>query len=499
MGAFSQLNEMIRQLAGPRGMELTRDESRLLLQYGSELQWYQYKQNSPPPQEQARWQQPRAQYEKDPALRDELLQKLFSAEFRAAFRAGRLATPEEQAAAREEIDRPMREQRERALSGVVNPAPMSQRDWARCLAVGNSENTCLRRLDEGTVLSESGKKMMDSLGGMFGLTEDKSEQVSPGLALAGAYSGEGGLRMAFGEAGAASVRCGQIIAPAGYKVERLGNQLQVKLMAAQATGARLDKMLAAGYDASVSGSGDPERWQSQRIAMSVRADGKLSGAGPLKVTGPVQVGWREGTRTYYSGGVPIRSEPVREPVYENQTVTCTLGVLTPAGKVSAVEAGARPEEMLAGVHGIGNVMDTMQEALSAKSLDEVKNAPQTAAVRDPDPGLRMQGRYAAQGGLDIEFLHNAAVVGCQQAAFARDYSVSASAGRIMVTIQNGAAPFALELKPDGKLAGSGTAKLEGRVLAGMDVNAHPVFQQASETCSLGVLAPGEAGGAGQAR
>jgi hypothetical protein len=265
--------------------------------------------------------------------------------------------------------------------------------------------------------------------------------------------------------------------------------LQARLVTVQATGARLDKMLAAGYNASVSASADPERWQDQRIAMSLRADGGLAGSGPIKVTGPVQVGWRDGTRTYYRGGVPVRTEPVREPVYENRTVTCTLGVLAPAGKVSAVEAGARPEEMLAGVHGIGNVMDTLQEALSAKSLEELKNASKTAAARDPDPGLRMQGRYASQGGLDIEFLHQAAVAGCRQAAFARDYTVSATAGRILVTIQNGATPIVLELKPDGTLAGSGTAKLEGRALMGMDVNAKPVFRVASDTCTLGILKP----------
>jgi hypothetical protein len=489
MGAFSQLNAMIKQLAGPRGLDLTRDENSLLSEYGAEWQWYQYKQNAPPPQEQARWGQLRTQYEKDPALREELLQKLFSSDFRNAYRAGTLVTKETQTAALDEINRPLREQEARRASGVVNPAPMSPREWARCLAVGNSENTCLRRLDEGTVLSESGRKVMDNLGGMFGLQEDKSEQVTPGLTLAGAYSGDGGLRLAFGGVAAASVRCGKVIAPAGYRVERQGNQLQVRLMAVQATGARLDKMLAAGYDASVSASADPERWQGQRVAISVRADGKLSGSGPVKVTGPVQVGWRDGTRTYYQGGVPVRSEPVREPIYENQTVTCALGVLTPTGKVSAVEAGARPEEMLAGIHGIGNVMDTMQEALSAKSLEELQNAPKTAAARDPDPGLRMQGHYAAQGGMDIEFLHTAAVVGCKQAAFPRDYKVAATASRIEVTIQNGAAPIALELKPDGTLVGSGAASLGGKILAGMNVNARPVFQQASETCSVGVLRP----------
>ncbi|MEW5977633.1 MAG: hypothetical protein AB1898_17705 [Acidobacteriota bacterium] len=509
MGAFSQLSDMINQLAAPRGLERTPDETRLFRIYGAERQWYQYKQNAPPTQEQARWQQLQQQYEKDTALRDEMLQKLFAAEFRAAYRDGRLATKEMQMAALDEINRPLREQRERAMSGVVNPAPMSQRDWARCLAVGNSENTCLRRLDEGTVLSESGRKVMDTLGGMFGLSEDKSERVAPGPALAGAYAGAGELRMAFGAAGAASIRCGNIISPAGYRVEWQANQVQVRLVATLATGIRLDKMLAAQYHASVSPSADPERWQDQRIALSIRADGKLAGAGPIRVTGPVAVGSRtveERRRVDLQsweavGNIKAQRDPVTNsyyemrtvtssvPVYENRTITCTLGVLTPLGKVSDVEKTMRPEELLGGVHGIGQVMDPLRNVLNAASVDDLKNLSKTMADRDPDPGLRMQGRYAGPGDLDIEFLHQAAVVGCRQAAFPRDYTVAMSASRILVTIQNGATPITLELKPNGMLAGSGSARLEGRALVGMDVNAKPVFRPLSDSCTIAMLEP----------
>jgi hypothetical protein len=341
-------------------------------------------------------------------------------------------------------------------------------------------------------LTDSGAKVMDTLGAMFGLGEDKSATVAPGLALAGAYSGQAGLRMSFGAAGTASVRCGELIAPAGYKVERQANQIQVRLVARQATGVRLDKMLAAQYDAPVSETGDPERWQGQHIVLPLRADGSLNGAGPLKVTAPVQVGTRQGTKTvtvYTDIGKITREEPATVAVYENRTVTCALGVLTPAGKVSAIEAGIEAMDLLAGVHGIGQIMDPLNSVFSAASEDELKNLSAAMANRDPNPGLRMQGRYAAPGGVDIEFLHNGAVVGCKQAAFARDYKVSVNANRVLVSIPNAGSELSLELGPDGTLSGSGAAKLEGNALAGLDANNRPVFQPVSEACALGVLKP----------
>jgi hypothetical protein len=64
-----------------------------------------------------------------------------------------------------------------------------------------------------------------------------------------------------------------------------------------------------------------------------------------------------------------------------------------------------------------------------------------------------------------------------------------SGNRVLVTVQNGGSEIALELRPDGALAGSGTAKLVGNALAGMDANSRPVFQTVSETCPVDVLSP----------
>jgi hypothetical protein len=87
MGAFWQLMEVIKALAGPRNAsgELTKDEERLLSEYFHAWQRYQYRENLPPIRDRPRWDRLRAAYETDPALLDELLRRLFSPEFRAAF------------------------------------------------------------------------------------------------------------------------------------------------------------------------------------------------------------------------------------------------------------------------------------------------------------------------------------------------------------------------------------------------------------------------------
>jgi hypothetical protein len=484
MGAFWQLQEIIKEMSGLRWTTngLTADEKRLLGQYAVAYQLAGQPYASTP--DRARWYQMHALYETSQSFRDDLFGKLLSPALRDQWAQTKGDT-------RARVDASKQAQEadfQRFRAGIARDAPMSQREWAHCLA-GYSESYCLKRMDERAMF----KGGLETLGGMFALTEDRTETAStrPGLALAGAYSGQGGLMIAFGAAATASVHCAGVIAPAGYRVERQGNQVQVRLTARQATGIRADKALAAQYDASVSRTDDPEQWQGQRVILSLRADGTLAGTGPLKVTGPVAAGSLHGTKTttvYTGTGQVTREEPVTQVVYEDRSVPCTFGILRPTGKVSAVEKGTSGPDLLSGVQGIRALTARVTDPLlsGARTVDELKNP---VAKSDPDPGLRMQGRYSAEGGLDIEFLHNAAVVGCKQAAFPRDYTVSLSANRVLVSIQNPAGPMVLELRPDGKLFGSGTVELEGRVLAGLDVNNHPVFQQASETCSLGVFDP----------
>jgi len=488
MGAFWQFQEIIKEMSGVRWATnaLTADEKRVLAQYAAAYQEAARPYASSP--DRAKWYQIHALYETNEQFREHLFSAWLSPAIRDQWAQVRGDT-------RARVDSSKQAQEEafqRARAGTARDAPWSQREWARCLAIGNTENVCVKRLRDRTLLTDSGRPVLDSIQGMFGLSEDSSEEVTPGLAPAGVYSGTGGFRMGFGAAGVASVKCGDIITPANYLVEWTGNTLEVRLIAVRATGIRDDRVLASGHNASIATSADPEKWQDQRIVLSIRADGKLSGSGPIKVTGPVRVGTKHGTKTvttYTATGKATREEPIVVAVYENRTVTCALGLLTPTGKVSAVETGTAPNEILGGVHGVGQVGEALHSAFTATSVDDLKNLSKTMAERDPDPGLRMQGRYTGAGGLDIEFLQKQAVVGCGRAAFPRAYSVAASGSRVVVTIQNNGMPMTFELKPDGTLVGSSAATFEGRALVSLDVNTRPVFQAVSDACSAGVLEP----------
>lgn len=354
-------------------------------------------------------------------------------------------------------------------AGIANPAKMSQREWARCLARGSSEAACLQTLE---MYQSGGQAVFNLLDNIAPVTE-KAETSAPGLALSGAYSGQGGLSMGFSGLESASVRCGKVPALARYRLNHEGNQISVRLLSNEP-------------------GKDPNLWQGQRIVLSLRTDGSLTGTGPIRVTGPVQVGTRQATKEQYANRNGTwtdykppefaectfnctRTVTYSAPVYENRTVACTLGVMSLTGPVASVEGG------------VGGVNEVFMDAMT--NIIQGRGTSQSMAAKTPKPGVRMRGRYASQDGLDIEFHPVSAVVGCRQVAFPRDYTVSASGGRVLVTIQNGAAPIVLELRTDETLTGSGSAKLEGKALMGMDVNARPVFQPASDTCTVGVLKP----------
>lgn len=85
--AFWHLMWIIRDLNGPRDayQQVTPDAQRLINMYSSNLTWYSLKENAPPPQESQRWAKLREFYENDPVFLDEVLQQLFSPEFRAGY------------------------------------------------------------------------------------------------------------------------------------------------------------------------------------------------------------------------------------------------------------------------------------------------------------------------------------------------------------------------------------------------------------------------------
>jgi hypothetical protein len=91
------------------------------------------------------------------------------------------------------------------------------------------------------------------------------------------------------------------------------------------------------------------------------------------------------------------------------------------------------------------------------------------------PGLRLNGTYAASGGLKIEFRNNS-----------EGYLVVPEGGQLVVKFQNSTGPLSLVLQPSGTLTGSGNIDVEGRrAIQGADGGVD--YLQRNARCELGTL------------
>jgi hypothetical protein len=477
MGGFWQLQQIIRDLSGPRVYrnQLTVDENRLIGAYAGGYQSAEQPYASLAGPERMKWFQMHSFYEVDDRFREELFKQFLSPALLAEYtkaKADQNATrqanrqAEEQAMkARQQAAKMERDQAEAQLQALTKQQqqPEWQRRLTRCVAAGRSETQCFTE--------EVGKGFGEILP-LF-----NNAPPPPGLALAGAYSQPGGFGIWFYPEHAV-VTCTDVRAEAGYAVEMKENQVQVRLVASKTVGfVKLNEDLMKALPQS----SKPDEWQNQRIVFSFRPDGKMTGSGPINVTGMEQTGTEQkGTRTVYNEfGLAIRTEPITEPVYKARTARCTLGTLSPAGPSPAVGS---------------------MSTLTATALNLASGGADKAAGKMPPPGFRINGRYFGQTSFDVEFFPESVLLTCRQAVVARDYTASVSGNRIVVNIQNGATPLALDFRPDGTLSGSGPVQVSGRVMLGQKervenglVIRDPVFQPITDTCTLGALTPSQPG------
>ncbi|HLL77030.1 MAG TPA: hypothetical protein VK421_17375 [Pyrinomonadaceae bacterium] len=473
MGAFWQLQKIIETLSGLRWTrgQLTPDEGRLVgqyrLGYSTAEQSYAHIKSSPSHPDKAKWFKMHSFYEVDEDFREELFKLFFSPAFREQYfsvKGETRAFVDQRKAARAQALK--EEQQQQAQAQREFERTYKQPEWkrkvARCIASGRSEAQCFSE--------QIGGEVDGYLSSRLGLNLRRPA----GLWMSGVHAAPGGLSVAFGLEGA-HITCKGVPASADYAVRQEGGQLQIRLLEDPA---------------------GPDVWQGQRVALTVRPDGRLSGAGLLKVSGKVvvghsrQTGWEEqritpsqaptasNVRRDVAGNLLGEVQVTRDvPIYAPKTEQCALGVMTPKPGV------------------------TGQAAIGAM----IESATSGAPVKAPPPGLRMTGNYTGQGGFEIEFHPDSAVLGCREAVVARDYTVTANAGRVLVNIQHGGAPLALELRPDGALSGAGQVQVSGRVMVGSNrrvdentrlVTHDPVFQPVSDTCGVGVLTPAQGGSAG---
>jgi hypothetical protein len=103
------------------------------------------------------------------------------------------------------------------------------------------------------------------------------------------------------------------------------------------------------------------------------------------------------------------------------------------------------------------------------------------------PGLRLNGTYAAQGGLSIDFRWDSATLECGQADNSEGYSVVPEGGHLVVKFDNNTGPFSLILQPNGTLAGQGTVDVAGRSIRQGTGNNPNYYVPVNARCAVGTL------------
>ena len=486
IGAFYQLEEIIKALSGPREFRgLTPDEQRVLGAYQvAEYNVTQAADKSFPapagfqvfsdqhPYRFSRWDR-RFGVEGIQTL-SLFLSPIMKAQFDSIV-AGDNARRE---ARRKEYTNPQANS-----NSNTQPASSARAGTTtatrKCVESGRSIRNCMSENMNAGMNELMGVNLKDLLG-----------PETPGLRMTGDYASATGFRLIF-QPKTVAVICHGVGTPVPYSVELAGTQALVKI-----------------------------QYGSSPIVYSLKPDGKLAGSGgPIKVTGQVPSGshteqttgmttqttarerqlapgeQRDYPNATQNGQVWTVKEDATELVYGptgsrrvidfvTRTTNCSLGVLSPVG------ASPLPPDLdndMGILIAIGAGVGAMMQG---KSIGEAsKEMLQPGDM--PAPGLRMTGNYVGQTGFGITFHPESATLSCGEAAHALHYSIDRTATQTFLKIQDNENPLTMQLKPDGSLVGEGAIQVNGRVITGSTNDPNNPFTYAPRVarCSVGTLTP----------
>lgn len=343
--------------------------------------------------------------------------------------------------------------------------PGSKAEFRRCVESGRTLRRCYH----------------ESLGNgfeqLFGINPNQPLPVPPGLRMTGDYASPNGFRVIFEPNGATMV-CRGVSAPRPYTVEVRDIQTLVTIQN-----------------------------ESKPVVFSLRRDGKLSGSGPIRVTGQVAAGshtqqtmgmtTQQTTRTKELTPLEAQNYPdaqqngqvftVRENAtelvygptgtqtvsdYVTKTTDCNVGFMSPIG------ASPLPNELVSagGINPVGvltSIGAGLGELMKGGNMEEAaKEMLSPAAEKTIAPGLRMNGRYASSTGFTLNFHPESVTFGCGEAEQALEYSVQHIGNKTMLVVKDNAKPVSFQLMPDGSIVGEGTVQVNGRMITGTtdDVN-----------------------------
>lgn len=403
-------------------------------------------------------------YDHDLALRHELLQKFFTDNFRAQYFQSNKTDAAEYAAFEKRMN-----PTPPAGAGQTGPGGQHYATDAgsvavrKCVESGRSEIECLGEGMKVGLVDLAGK---DSFMG-----KTLQDNKDPGLRLTGVYSAAD-TGMVF-QQDVVTFACADLVRdPHQYSVQASGSQVRVTIASAP-------KPLIFSFQ-----------------------DGKLIGPGTIDVLGRVPIGGPvTTTSTAYqteTHAVTTREEIPQQnlPMYAGESDVQTNGsesyiehqssyTTTAPFQMTHHEIPTKPKT----AHCNIGVVPATGETIKSADIATTVLGSQASKSQNTKPGLRLNGTYAAQGGLSIDFRWDSATLECGQAGNSEGYSVVPQNGHLVVNFDNKTGPFSLVLQPNGSLSGQGSIEVAGRRIiqgTGTDPN-H--FVPVNARCTLGTMAP----------
>jgi hypothetical protein len=352
-------------------------------------------------------------------------------------------------------------------SQIAPPKNAEERALRRCVSSGRLPSSC------------TGNQLLGAFGQMLSsVLPGADKKPTPGPNMAGVFQGAGNWRLDFIDGGVL-VNCA-FLSPnqEAYSLKFEPNRTALII-----------------------------NTRPKPLDLTLRADGTITGPGPVTIQGVIAGGYTPGTST--PGHTETQSYNTTERMNGNMipggaananatyagggtydvTTTHTSSTYVPGqstpGTTSFVPRTATCPALNLSSKGAGVGIQTMQTDLLKTAFGGDKG-PTTP------PGIRMHGIFAASTGFSVEFYPEAAILGCgPDAARAYPYTVTATASGAQIKIDATDHPLVLAFKPDGSLVPTNTGpyQVHGRIVTGQDDNDDFTFAPMEQTCNLAALAP----------
>jgi len=420
-------------------------------------------------------------YDHDRALLTEILNKFFSENFRTLYSKSNANAAAGSKAFHEKMySNPSNTASTQPANQTASPG--STAELRRCIASGRSTRICFKEV-MGTGFAQI-------------VGTDLRQPVPSGLRMTGDYASNGGFRLIFRPEEATMV-CRGVPSPRSYTIQITDTQTLVSVQN-----------------------------QPKALVFSLNPDGKLAGAGSVRVTGQVPSGshseqtmgmtTQKTTSTKEVTGVEAQrnfatteawqragqsytvQEDATQLVYgptgtrtitdfTTKTADCTLGLMSPIG---ASPLPHLPKDDIGILTTLGSGLGVLMKGGNLNAATKEMISPDD--VKHVAPGLRFSGRYSGESGFGLTFHNESVTVACSDAERALEYSVQRAGTKAMLVIKDNPNPISLTLMPDGSLTGEGTVQVNGRVITGTtdDANNPFVFAPHVARCPLSRLVAG---------